>query len=354
MNTNQIFFKKSKILPTDKFFENVLYDKKFGYYNSQIPFGKNGDFITSPKILNIFSEIIAIWIISTWESFGKPKHFNIVELGPGDGSLANILIRSFKKFPEFNSIKNMFLLEKSIFLRKIQKKKISNKDVKWISNLDVIKKGPIIFFGNEYFDAIPIKQFKKVKNSFFEKNYTLDKNKKIREIFTKASPMSVRTIKYYKSLKDLKFIEFPQFGLRELKKISKKISKLTGCILIIDYGYLNPNNQNTLQSVIKHKRNSLLNNLGKADITAHVNFTLLREFFKKNGLKVKNVITQKEFLEKMGIVQRAKIISKKMKFSEQADLYVRLNRLLGSSHMGNLFKVIMAYESQNKNFAGFE
>ena len=87
----------------------------------------------------------------------------------------------------------MFLLEKSIFLRKIQKKKISNKDVKWISNLDVIKKGPIIFFGNEYFDAIPIKQFKKVKNSFFEKNYTLDQNKKIREIFTKASPMSVRT-----------------------------------------------------------------------------------------------------------------------------------------------------------------
>ena len=354
MNTNQIFFKKSKILPTDKFFENVLYDKKFGYYNSQIPFGKNGDFITSPKILNIFSEIIAIWIISTWESFGKPKHFNIVELGPGDGTLANVLIRSFKKFPEFNSIKNMFLLEKSIFLRKIQKKKISNKDVKWISNLDVIKKGPIIFFGNEYFDAIPIKQFKKVKNSFFEKNYTLDKNKKIREIFTKASPISVRTIKSYKSLKDLKFIEFPQFGLRELKKISKKISKLTGCILIIDYGYLKPNNQNTLQSVMKHKRNSLLNNLGKADITAHVNFKLLREFFKKNGLKVKNVITQKEFLEKMGIVQRAKIISKKMKFSEQADLYVRLNRLLGSSHMGSLFKVIMAYESQNKNFSGFE
>ena len=354
MNNNQIFFKKSKILPTDKFFENVLYDKKFGYYTSQIPFGKNGDFITSPKILNIFSEIIAIWIISSWESFGKPKNFNIVELGPGDGTLANILLKSFKKFPEFNSIKNMFLLEKSIFLKKIQKKKISNKDVKWISNLNVIKKGPIIFFGNEFFDAIPVKQFKKVKNNFFEKNYTLDKNEKIKEVFTKASPMSIKTIKSYKCLKDLKFIEFPQFGLRELKKINKKISKLTGCILMIDYGYLKPNNQNTLQSVMKHKRNSLLHNLGKADITAHVNFELLSEFFKKDGLKVKNVITQKEFLEKMGIIQRAKIISKKMKFSEQSDLYFRLKRLLGSSYMGNLFKVIMAYKFQNNNFAGFE
>ena len=354
MKTNQIFFKKSKILPADKFFENVLYDKKFGYYTSQTPFGVSGDFITSPKILNIFSEIIAIWIISAWETFGKPKNFNIVELGPGDGTLANILLRSFKKFPEFNSIKNMFLLEKSIFLKKVQKRKILNKNVKWINNLDGIKKGPVVFFGNEFFDALPIKQFKKIKNNFFEKNYELDKNKNIKEIFAKASPASVKIIKSYKSLKNLKFIEFPQFGLQELNKINKKISKLGGCILMIDYGYLKPNNQNTLQSVMKHKRNSLLHNLGKADITAHVNFALLSEFFKKDGLKVKNVITQKEFLEKMGIIQRAKIISKKMKFSEQSDLYVRLNRLLGSSYMGNLFKVIMAYESRNKNFAGFE
>ena len=354
MKTNQIFFKKSKILPADKFFENVLYDKKFGYYTSQTPFGVSGDFITSPKILNIFSEIIAIWIISAWETFGKPKNFNIVELGPGDGTLANILLRSFKKFPEFNSIKNMFLLEKSIFLRKIQRKKISNKDVKWINNLNKIKKGPVIFFGNEFFDAIPIKQFKKVKNSFLEKNYKLDKNKKIKEIFSKASPASVKIIKSYKSLKNLRFVEFPQFGLRELKKINKKISTLTGCVLMIDYGYLKPNNQNTLQSVMKHKRNSLLHNLGKADITAHVNFSLLSEFFKKDGLKVKNIISQKQFLEEMGIIQRAKIISKKMKFSEKSDLYIRLKRLLGSNHMGNLFKVIMAYKFHNNNFAGFK
>jgi len=354
MKPNQIFFKKSKILPTDKFFKNVLYDKKFGYYNSQMPFGKNGDFITSPKISSIFSEIIAIWIVSSWETFGKPKNFNIVELGPGDGSLVNILLKSFKKFPEFNSIKNMFLLEKSIFLRKVQKKNIFNKDVKWINNLNKIKKGPIVFFGNEFFDAIPIKQFKKIKNNIFEKCYALDENKNIKEIFTKASPTSVKIIKSYKSLKNLKFIEFPQFGLQELKKINKKISKLGGCILMIDYGYLKPNNQNTLQSVIKHKRNSLFNNLGRADITAHVNFALLSEFFRKDGLKVKNVITQKQFLERMGILERAQKIANKMKFREQSNLYLRLKRLLGSNYMGDLFKVIMAYKFNNNNFAGFK
>ena len=110
------FFKKSKILPVDKFFRNVLYDNKFGYYSSHLPFGKKGDFVTSPKVSQLFSEMIAIWIVNTWESFGKPKNFNIIELGPGDGSLTNILIKSFKKFPEFNSVKKIFLYEESNFL----------------------------------------------------------------------------------------------------------------------------------------------------------------------------------------------------------------------------------------------
>ena len=353
MKTNKKFFKKSKVIPVDKFFYNVLYDKKFGYYTSKIPFGMKGDFITSPMISNLFSEMIAIWIVSTWQSFGKPKNFNIVELGPGDGSLADILLRSFKRFPEFNSVKKLFLYEKSSHLKKIQKKKF-NKDVKWINNFDKIQKGPVIFFGNEFFDAIPIKQFKKIKNSLFEKNYTLDKDLRIKQVLKKALISHIKIIKSYKSLKKQKFIEFPMLGLKELKKISRKICQLQGCVLLIDYGYLRPKNLNTLQSVMSHKKNNLLNNLGKADITAHINFSLLREFFSKNNLKIKSIITQKQFLEKMGIIERAKIITKKMKFTEQSDLYFRMKRLLSPKYMGELFKVILAYKSDNNNFAGFK
>ena len=354
MKPNLKFFKKSKKLTVDKFLNNVLYDNKFGYYCSQFPFGGRGDFVTSPKISYVFSEMIAIWIIASWELFGKPKNFNIVELGPGDGSLTNVLLRSFKKFPEFNLIKRIFLYEKSSYLKKIQKKNIRDKNVKWINNYKSIKKGPVIFFGNEFFDAMPIKQFKKVKNTFFEKNYSLDKNYKIKETFEKAYPDDIKKIRSYKSLQKLKFIEFPKFGLEELKKIVYKISKLKGCILLIDYGYLKPSNQSTIQSVMKHKKNYFLNNLGKADIPAHVNFTLLNEFFKKNGLKIKKVITQREFLENMGIFERAKIIAKKMKFSEQSDLYFRIKRLLSPSSMGDLFKVILAYNFNHNNFTGFK
>ena len=87
MKSNLKFFKKAKTLPVDKFFQNVLFDKKFGYYSSKNPFGKSGDFITAPKISKLFSEIIAIWIVSTWEIYGKPKKINIIELGGGNGEM---------------------------------------------------------------------------------------------------------------------------------------------------------------------------------------------------------------------------------------------------------------------------
>ena len=354
MKSDLKFFKNSKTLPVDKFFNNVLYDKKYGYYNSKIPFGKQGDFTTSPKISSLYSEMIAIWMISTWEKLGKPKNFNIVELGPGDGSLVKVLLNVFKKFPSFYNSKKLFLFEKSKFLTKLQREKIDNTQVKWIKNFNNIKKGPVIFFGNEFFDAISIKQFKRSKKSLLEKYYKIKDNYEIFEIFKKASVNDKKMINSFKTLKNLNFIEFPKNGFDELKKIIKKISILKGCILLVDYGYLKENNQSTLQSVFKHKKNFLLKNLGKSDITYHVNFSLLSEFFLKNKLKVKKTVTQREFLNKMGIKIRAEILSKKMKFRDQSDLYSRLQRLIDPNQMGHLFKIILAYNLDINKYPGFK
>ena len=354
MISNKNFFNKSKILPVDQFIENVLYNKKSSYYSSKIPFGKSGDFITAPGISNLFSEIIGIWLITTWNTLGKPKRFNIVELGPGDGNLTKILLKTFKQFPLFNKATNVFLYEKSNLLVNLQKKNINNSKVKWIKNFTSIKKGPIIFFGNEFFDAIPVKQFSYKKNLILEKYYSLNKKNKIDEIYKKASGRDVSSIKKFRILKNLRFVEFPKLGLDELKKIIKKISKLEGGLLLIDYGYLTPKNKNTLQSLIKHKKNNLLHNLGKADITSLVNFNLLNEYFIKNNLKVKKIVTQKFFLEKMGIIERANNLSQKMSFKEQSNLYLRLKRLLDTKLMGSLFKVIFTYKFKKDNFLGFE
>ena len=354
MRSNKKFFNKSRILPVDKFIENVLYNKKSSYYSSKIPFGKVGDFITAPGVSNLFSEIIGIWLITTWNTLGKPKRFNIIELGPGDGSLTKILLNTFKKFPLFNKSTNIYLYEKSNLLRDLQKKNINNSKVKWIKDFTSIKKGPAIFFGNEFFDAIPIKQFSQKKNIFVEKHFTLNKKNKIDEIYKKASKKDILQIKKFKVLKNLKFIEFPKLGFYELEKIIKKVSKLKGGLLLIDYGYLIPTNKNTLQSLFNHKKNKLLDNLGKADITSLVNFNLLKEYFIKNNLKVKKIVTQKFFLERMGIIERANNLSQKMSFRDQSNLYLRLRRLLDKKLMGNLFKVIFTYKTEKDNFLGFE
>ena len=132
-------------MSADEFFQSVLYDSKIGYYNSKNPLGLRGDFITSPKISRLFSEILAIWIISVWEVFGKPKNFNIIELGTGDGTLMKIFLEVFKRFPEFNNSKRIYLYELSTLIKKKQKKNLNLYEINWINDLNKIKKGPVFF-----------------------------------------------------------------------------------------------------------------------------------------------------------------------------------------------------------------
>ena len=145
--------------------------------------------------------------------------------------------------------------------------------------------------------------------------------------------------------------------MREHEDICKKIKSLSGGVLLIDYGYLGALNESTIQIVMKnrkiHKKN-LLNYIGNADITSLVNFSLLNEFFSKKKLNVKRVVTQKFFLERMGIIERAKILEKKMNEKQKKYMITTLSRLLNKSSMGELFKVIFAYKSNNKKFFGFE
>ncbi len=355
-NSRNFNLKKNKIVPVDEFINKALYEPKFGYYTNRLPFGEKGDFITSPTISNLFSEIITVWVVSAWEKLGKPKNFNFVELGPGDGSLARVFVDTVKKFPDLDRSINIYLYEKSNFLKKVQKNKLKDSKVKWINNFDGIKKGPIIFFGNEFFDAIPIKQFIYKKKQLLEKNFIINSKLKLDEVYQYAKADDIRIIKNYKSLKGLKFIEFPKLGLSEMDKIVKKIKLLTGGILLIDYGYLNEINRDTIQIVMANKKidkSMLLKNIGKADITSLVNFKLLKEYFEKKNIKVEKIVSQKFFLEKMGIINRAKILEKKMSIKQKTYMSTTLMRLLHKKLMGGLFKVIFAFKSSKVNFLGF-
>ncbi len=342
-------FSKTKHMSLDIYLEKVLYDKNFGYYQKKNPFGAKGDFVTAPNISNLFCEMITIWLISFWENLNKPKKLSFVELGPGNGDFCLALLKTLKNFPEaFNSI-DVMLYEKSDGLKKIQKKRIASKKVSWINNLKKIKKNPVVFFGNEFLDALPIKQFKKIDDNIFEKYVSLKKNK-INFIFKKAIKKQVNKLKDYKLLQENGIIEYPEYGFKELSVICNKIKKLNGGALFIDYGYELRKNINTLQSVMNHKLNDINKNIGDSDITALVNFDLYKEYFNSNNLFVEKIITQSEFLQKMGIIERVKIAGNKMNSKERTNLYLRVKRLIDPEMMGKNFKVIFA-KNKKCNFS---
>jgi len=353
MNTLNKYFPLSKKIPIDKFVSNALYDKDCGYYSKKIPFGKKGDFITSPGISPLFSEMIALWVVAFWEHLNKPKILNIVELGPGNGQMCATLVKVFKKFPVFCNSAKIFLYEKSKVLEGLQKKNLNHLKINWIKSFKKIKKGPVIFLGNEFFDSIPIKQFKKINNILYEKYVKLENSSKITTIFKKADSKTIIELKKYNLLKEQHFIEFPKQGLAELTLIINTIKKLNGGLLLIDYGFLKLQNKNTLQSVKNHKKNMIFNHVGNADITSLVNFSLLDNYLRKKKLKVNNIVTQDFFLKKMGIINRAEMVAQKMNFKEKSDLYLRLQRLLNPKQMGKLFKVITAFKLKKKFLLGF-
>jgi len=254
MNKIINILKEKKSIPLDQFINISLYDKKFGYYMKKNPFGKDGDFITSPLISNLFGEMLAIWCVAFWEHMGKPRKILLVELGPGDGTLCKDLLKTFRQFKNFYNSLEINLLEISDKLKTIQKAKIDNRRVKWIKKIKEINSGPVIFLGNEFFDGLPIKQIYKKKKLFFEKHVALShNNKKIRFLHKKANNNLIKRIRNLNLISVGNTIEYPITALKFLEAIAKKINKFDGGLLTFDYGNVTKKNKNTLQSIKKHR-----------------------------------------------------------------------------------------------------
>ena len=338
-------------LPLDKFINISLYNKKSGYYIKKNPFGKKGDFITAPNVSRLFSEMIAIWVVSFWKSIGSPKEFNVIELGAGNAAMMKILIESFKKFPSFFKSCRLVIYEISPTLKKIQKKELLNSDVNWISDLKKIKKNPSIFVANEFFDAFPIKQFLKKSNNWYEKYVAYKKNK----FEVCDQKVSSKIIEKYlgKDIKKEKFVEYSPSAMKFVNEIANFIFKNNGGLLMIDYGFTSGKMKNTLQSVEKHRKISFLENPYNSDITHLINFKMYEKEFANSNLK-SLITTQGNFLMKLGILKRAEIISKNLQFSKKADIFYRIKRLIDAKYMGSLFKVLFVSKSKNNFNLGFK
>ena len=344
---------KTNNLPLDQFINFALYDKKNGYYMKKNPFGKTGDFITAPNITRLFSEIIAVWTITFWKSIGSPKKFNLLELGAGNGEMMKVIEETLINFPNCYNACNFIIHEKSNFLINEQKKNLKSKKFSWLRNLEKINANPTIFLANEFFDAIPIKQFFRKKDGWIERFVDLNNPKKAKFREKKIDVKKIEKNLNFKISKNQNIIEYSPETFRYLKCICNLIQKNDGGMLIIDYGYAEKKMHETLQAVNNHKYSNILENIGDSDITYNINFHSFEKFINQFK-KINSIFTnQKKFLTTMGIIQRAEIISKDIVFSKKTDLFYRVRRLIDEKQMGELFKVMLIKKKRNNFKIGF-
>tara|TARA_B100001029_G_C15023051_1_gene431839 strand:+ start:386 stop:1411 length:1026 start_codon:yes stop_codon:yes gene_type:complete len=320
----------------DEFLRMVHQDKNLGYYTTQNPIGSQGDFITAPEVSQLFGEIIALTLINKINQ-KKIKKFQLVELGPGRGTLMKDIERIFNKSLSRDINYSINFIE----INKNYKSKLMTDlpNSCLHSSLKTLKKEYSVIIANEFFDCLPMCQIKCINKKLYETTIKLDK--KLNLVFDKtlARKKIVEEI-------DIKLDEgdLYEFSL-ETNDIFNKISKIVrdngGLMLIADYGHKKPTFRNSLQSLKNNKFTEVLDNIGTQDITYHVNFNNLALIAKQFGLKNVNIRTQANFLKTNGINIRAEQLVKSNPKSKDK-IINQLSRLVDPENMGNLFKILEA------------
>ena len=344
--------RKNYEIPLDEFIDSALYNPQKGYYMQKIPFGKEGDFITSPNISRIFSEMIFIWLKSYWEKFYRDKKINIVELGAGNGEMMGQIVETSKKFKSFYNKCEFVICEKSEKLIKIQKEKLKQDKVKWLKNFNQLQNKPTIFLGNEFLDSLPIKQYIKINKKWYER-YVQKKSGKYNFTNIKVDIKKIEKWLDLKITKNQSFLEISFEELNIIKKLNSVITKKGGCILLIDYAYLKNKMVDTLQAIKNHNKVNIFNEVGNSDISHLINIPFLKKIARKLNLEI-DYSSQRDFLLNLGIMERAEALATNKKFLEKANIYYRINRLIDKNQMGELFKVIYLYKKKNKFKLGFK
>jgi len=328
--------------------EVALGDPEFGYYMTKEPFGVAGDFITAPEISQIFGELIGLWCAALWLQLNNPSSIHLVELGPGRGTLMSDALRAAKSVSGFAQALQIHLVEMSPKLQEIQQKTLENcgHNIKWHRHIEDVPQGATIFIANEFFDALPIRQFIQTEAGWCERLVSVNSDRQFE--FTISPPPTE------KPGISAQLVNAPPGSLVEVcqparaitKTLGKRIQTNGGAALIIDYGYLKPALGKTLQAVSDHKFADVLQNPGEQDLTAHVNFSNLAEVARQQGAEVFGPISQAQFLYGMGLKSRLARLTNATTPAQTRDIETAATRLTAADQMGDLFKV-MVIATQN-------
>jgi NADH dehydrogenase [ubiquinone] 1 alpha subcomplex assembly factor 7 len=314
---------------------------RHGYYAAGRPIGAEGDFITAPEISQMFGELVGFFIVNLWQQMGQPTSFTLLELGPGRGTLMQDALRAASKADGFENALHLQLFESNALLKGEQEKRLGKYAPYWASEIDAVSEDPIFVVANEFFDALPIKQFVKTDDGWHERLVGLVEGQRAfglspTPIADSAAPAEVHGA--YAG----EVLELGTAAVDAMQRIARKVTLQGGAILALDYGYEVTQTGETLQAVKSHAFADPLEAPGEADLSSHVNFGVLGAAAKATGLAATPLANQGDFLLRLGIGERAKALARANP-SEAANIARAVERLTSPTQMGTLFKVLCAH-----------
>ncbi|MFK7745397.1 MAG: class I SAM-dependent methyltransferase [Roseobacter sp.] len=313
---------------------DCLLHPTLGYYTTRAPFGAKGDFITAPEISQMFGELIGLCLAQTWIDQGQPARFSLAELGPGRGTLMADALRAAGKVPGFLDAAEIFLVEASDQLRTIQQTTLAGHTTYFLNHTTELPDQPLFVVANEFFDALPIRQFVKAKSGWHERQIGVEAGALVLGLGPDLPQPALSHRLADTQAGDV--VEYAPSAGPIIHDISTRIKHNGGAALIIDYGDCRSLGD-TLQAVQNHETIEMLQAPGASDLTAHVDFEALAT---AATTPYTRLTPQGVFLERLGITARAQALALKLAGAAQEQHITAHQRLTHPAEMGNLFKVL--------------
>lgn len=306
-----------------------LHDPTFGYYATRDPFGTKGDFITAPEVSQMFGELIGLWLAQVWMDQGAGK-VALVELGPGRGTLMADILRATKGVPGFHDAITVYLVEASPVLRAAQTKALAGYAPTFHDSLGDVPEGPMLLVANEFFDALPIRQFQMSEHGDWQERQIGAEGDALIWGLAPPAPLDTRD-----GFTPGMILETCAPAEAIAQEVGRRVAQ-GGAALIVDYGDWHSTGD-TFQAITGHAFADPLEVPGEADLTAHVAFEPIA---RAADVAACALTTQGVFLERLGITARAQALAKGLSGTALDSHIAAHRRLTHPSEMGTLFKVL--------------
>ena len=328
---------------------------RHGYYASRDPFGARGDFVTAPEISQLFGECLAVWCVLAWEAMGRPPRLNLVELGPGRGTLMADLARTLDRVaPALARGAQLHLVETSPVLRAKQQAALAARNPLWHAAFATVPRGPLLVIANEFFDALPLRQFLRARDGWRER--LVDWDADAGRLVFRAGPALPGTV-------PAALADAPEGSVYETspaatalaEEIGARLSAAPGAALIIDYGRRTTAAGDSLAAIQGGRKDAdPLAAPGEADLTAHVDFAALAAALAKGGARCFGPVPQGALLRALGIEARLEMLKTRADPATAAALAAGARRLIAPDGMGTLFLGLAAAAPTLPPLPGFD